>query len=243
MSRAAYQAPATLASIATPMRERSGANLEARVPALLRSPSTGAGLVVVVSGYLPFFAHLWQVGTSPVITDFTRSLQLGLAPAFRATIAYGDALVMPIADQAREVLAALSLNKSQLAAVLRISRPTLYEWLDGAEPNPVNAARITALLRLLAQARVTSLTPLIPKLVRQPLHENGVSIFEGLAAEVWDEKGIEELLHEARLLGEKSRSRRRSREERLRALGYEEPSDEQRKALLNNNLAMRDWPK
>ena len=43
--------------------------------------------------------------------------------------------------------------------------------------------------------------------------------------------------------GAKSESQRRSREDRLRTLGYDEPSDAQRKKILNQNMAMRDWPK
>lgn len=38
-------------------------------------------------------------------------------------------------------------------------------------------------------------------------------------------------------------SRRIAREVRLRALGFEEPSDEQRKKNLALNVALRDWPK
>ena len=38
-------------------------------------------------------------------------------------------------------------------------------------------------------------------------------------------------------------SRRVSRETRLRALGFEEPTAEQRKENLALNVALRDWPK
>ena len=38
-------------------------------------------------------------------------------------------------------------------------------------------------------------------------------------------------------------SRRISREDRLRALGFEEPTAEQRKENLALNVALRDWPK
>ena len=42
---------------------------------------------------------------------------------------------LPIARQVRGVQAALSVNKSELARILRVSRPTVYDWLDGGEPN------------------------------------------------------------------------------------------------------------
>lgn len=36
--------------------------------------------------------------------------------------------------------------------------------------------------------------------------------------------------------------RRVAREERLRALGFEEPSDEERREQLARNVAMLNWP-
>ena len=36
---------------------------------------------------------------------------------------------------------------------------------------------------------------------------------------------------------------RQLREERLRALGYEEPSDQERRERLASNIAARDWPR
>lgn len=50
-------------------------------------------------------------------------------------------------------------------------------------------------------------------------------------------------VREAKALGEEAESRRVSREDRLRALGFEEPSEEQRREQLARNVAMRDWPK
>ncbi len=38
-------------------------------------------------------------------------------------------------------------------------------------------------------------------------------------------------------------ARHHARVDRLRSLGYEEPSDEQRREQLNRNVAMLDWPK
>ena len=42
---------------------------------------------------------------------------------------------LPIADQVRELQTALSVNKSELARILRVSRPTVYDWLGGGQPN------------------------------------------------------------------------------------------------------------
>ena len=38
---------------------------------------------------------------------------------------------LPVARQVRELQAALSVNKSELARILRVTRPTVYDWLDG----------------------------------------------------------------------------------------------------------------
>lgn len=152
-------------------------------------------------------------------------------------------MALSTADQAREVLAALSLNKSQLAEVLGVSRPTLYDWLDGSEPNASNAARLTTLLRLLARASIGSSNPLNARFVRRPLSDGNSSLLDVLTASPLDEESVSALLREARLSSERAESRRTQREDRLRALGFEDPSTEQRKDQLARNIAMRDWPK
>ena len=57
---------------------------------------------------------------------------------------------LPIAGQVRELQAALSVNKSELARILRVSRPTVYDWLDCGEPTADNRSRIRMLLRLVS---------------------------------------------------------------------------------------------
>lgn len=84
---------------------------------------------------------------------------------------FQKALTLSVEDQAREVLAALSLNKSQLAEVLGVSRPTLYDWIERKEPNTSNSQRINTLLRLLAREGVTASSPLNVRFVRR-VHEH-----------------------------------------------------------------------
>lgn len=215
--------------------------------ALMRSMRVGsAGVVVLVSGYAPYLPH---VGTSPAVFDSRGLVRSFSAPAREApsegtrTTTRQAVLRMSSADQAREVMAALNLNKTQLADVLGVSRPTLYDWLDGKEPNASNAQRLTTLLRLLASAGVTSASPLSPRFLRQSLSEGGTPLLEALSAESIDEQLVSSLVREAKALGEEAESRRVSREDRLRALGFEEPSEEQRREQLARNVAMRDWPK
>lgn len=105
------------------------------------------------------------------------------------------------ADQAREVLAALSIHKTQLAKILGVSRPTLYDWLHGKEPKVANAQRLTTLVRLLTSAGVTSAQPVRPRFVRQPLIEGAPSLLEALSAEPIDERLVAVLAQEAKSLG------------------------------------------
>ena len=228
-------------------RERSLRQGGAWPQALLRSVSAGsAGVVVLVAGYGPYLPY---VGTSPSVVD-SRSMAR-TAPATITAVPTGEtarsglraALALSVADQAREALAALALNKTQLASVLGVSRPTLYDWLDGKEPNAFNSQRLTTLLRLLASAGVTSANPLSPRFLRQALKEDGTPLLEALSAESIDEQLVSSLVREAKALGEQAQSRRALREDRLRALGFEAPSDEQRREQLARNVAMRDWPK
>jgi transcriptional regulator with XRE-family HTH domain len=151
-------------------------------------------------------------------------------------------LTLDVPAQLREALAALSLNKSQLADVLGIARPTLYEWLDGQDPSPAKADRLFALMRLLARLGVSSTAPLNARFVRQTVDEAGDSLLSRLGEATWDEPRIEALVAQACALDLAATDKLAGREARLQGLGYEEPSAEQRRALLAQNVAARDWP-
>jgi DNA-binding XRE family transcriptional regulator len=205
-----------------------------------------SGVVVLEPGYGPYVPY---VGTSPSVIDLRCMARVSPAASAApprtevASDALRAALALSVADQAREVQAALSLNKTQLADVLGVSRPTLYDWFDGKEPNASNAVRLTAVLRMLASAGVTSANPLSPRFLRQALSERGTPLLAALSAESIDEQLVSSLVREAKALGEQADARRVAREDRLRALGFEDSSDEQRREQLARNVAMREWPK
>jgi transcriptional regulator with XRE-family HTH domain len=152
----------------------------------------------------------------------------------------------PPADSAvvarlRELQAALSINRSQLAEVLRVTLPTLSDWLAGKEPNAFDASRIDAVLRILARTGVSGAAPLNARFVRQPPAPDAPSLLTLLAVDVLDESRILEAIGQARAGSDEASQHRISREERLRRLGFQEPDREQRQFNLAASIALRDW--
>ena len=152
-------------------------------------------------------------------------------------------VVRPVAEQVQELLAALSVNKSQLAQILRVTRPTIYEWLRGNRPNAANTKRLSTLLRILERASVSSLAPLNARFVRQSAESGEPSLIDMLGEEQINENHLIQVVEQVRILGDEASRTRVSREDRLRRLGFEEPDQEQRREQLASNVALKDWPK
>lgn len=209
---------------------------------LLRTLRTAsAGVVSPIANYPPSFVN---VGTSALVVDVRQQCRASARQAARQParpIRPTPSLALSVADQARELLAALSLNKSLFAELLGVSRPTLYDWLDGKLPNSANETRIRTLLALLEREGVSSRNPLSPRFVRTPLASGG-SLFDALRLQQLDEKELQTLVSQARQLSEAARSQQQAREERLREAGFEEPSPETRRKQLARNVAQLDWP-
>lgn len=202
--------------------------------------SGSSGIVTLVVGYGPILPH---VGSSSSIVDrrpAKRALKLvvpEVSADFRKVVAFS------VVQQMQELLAALSLNKSQLAQILRVTRPTMYDWFQGKDPNAANTERLHALLRVLARASVSGASPLNARFVRQPTDLDTPSLIDLLGEEQLDEARVLHTIEQVRALGDSASLRRTTREDRLRALGFEDPSDEQRKEQLARNVALQDWPK
>jgi hypothetical protein len=205
---------------------------------LVRSMLMGsAGLLML--GSVPCYASsLPRYGTSPLVIDERPTLTAG-----STTSVHRAPMSLSAAEQVRELLAALALNKSQMADVLRVSRPTLYDWLEGKEPAPGNAERIDMLCGLLVEIGVTSRTPLNARFVRRPLGMGRPSLLEILAQEDPTEGGASQILRQALELSTWAQATRAEREDRLRNLGYEDPTDDERRDTANRNVAMLNWPK
>ena len=150
---------------------------------------------------------------------------------------------LPIARQVRELQAALSVNKSELARILRVSRPTVYDWLDGGEPNADNRSRIRTLVGLVAEARVSANKPLFPRFVRSGLEPGDRSLLELLGEETIDGVTAKDVIRRAKALGDAMDAQREKREARLRGAGFEEPEAEQRRGNLATNMGLMEWPR
>ena len=150
---------------------------------------------------------------------------------------------LPIAGQVRELQAALSVNKSELARILRVSRPTVYDWLDAGEPNAENRSRIRTLLRLLSESLVSANNPLFPRFVRSALEPEERSLLELLGEETIDEVRVKSVIRRVKGVGDAVGAQREEREARLREAGFEEVDDEQRRANLATNVGLMGWPR
>ena len=111
---------------------------------------------------------------------------------------------------------------------------------------PATAAtvyRVGSVSKLFTDIGITSTNPLHPRFVRQPVTEQAPALIDLLRGDAIDELAIKSLAREAKELLQGAEGRRAAREDRLRALGFEDPSNEQRREQLARNVAMRDWPK
>ncbi len=201
--------------------------------------SGSGGIIALDSDHDPFPSH---IGSSSCIVAFRPIENTSKAGVPEDPFGFRDVLKLSVVEQMQEVQAALSLNKSQLARILRVSRPALYDWLRGREPNAANTERLHTLLRCLVRARVSSASPLNARFVRQPSDLDGPALLDLLGEEGIDEDRVVTAIEQARLLGDAANRKRADREERLRRLGFEDPEREQRREQLARNMALQDWP-
>jgi transcriptional regulator with XRE-family HTH domain len=201
--------------------------------------SASSGIVTNVADYGPILPH---VGSSSYIIDRRPTKRVLKRAVSEGSAGFHRVVALSIVEQMQELLAALSLNKSQLAQILRVTRPTVYDWFQGKEPNTANTERVHFLLRILARASVSGAAPLNARFVRQPMEFDSPSLIDLLGQEQVDEELVVRALETARALGDAASQRRTTREERLRALGFEDPTSKQRRQQLATTVALKGWP-
>ena len=207
---------------------------------MLRLAYSGSGgSIPLDSDYDSFSFH---IGSSPCVQALGPIEPVSETGAPDDPLGFRDVLKLSVIEQMQELQAALSLNKSQLARVLRVSRPALYEWFRGKEPNPANTDRLHTLLRCIVRARAAGTSPLNARFVRQPADLDGPALLDLLSEERIDEDRVVHAIEEAQALGGAATRRRVAREERLNDLGFDDPGSRQRREQLARNMALRDWP-
>ncbi len=106
---------------------------------------------------------------------------------------------LPYRECARLVAQHLSLNKTDLAKLFSISRPTLYSWISGErEPREESHRQRLAFLGRIASGLFKSNPrPLYHRFVYERMPEETTSIFEALGADTWDEDLLKRLFSKA----------------------------------------------
>ena len=157
--------------------------------------ASGAFLIETPDGWNAHLAYL-------VFPGITSSARIDRCDAGPFVLQTRSMSALPVADQVRELQAALSLNKSELARILRVSRPTVYDWLGGGGPNADNRSRIRTLLRLVVQSRVSATDPLFPRFVKSALDPGDRILLDLLSEETVDEATAGNLMRRAKALGD-----------------------------------------
>jgi len=212
-----------------------------------RAPSAWASLLVPCGtgsgGSASYDVTVMVRWSSPQVVVRSKRQVQGRASAPNAGRRASALVPVSIAARVRTLAAALSLNKTQLANVLRVTRPTLYSWLDGTEPEATNLERIDRLCRLLERADVSSAHPLNAIFVRRDPLDDGLPLLELLGAESLDEPAVLDAIERVRSLEFASIDERQAKEARLQAAGFDEVDTDRRRDQLARSVAVRDWPR
>jgi len=174
------------------------------------------------------------MGTSPLVLD-RRIMPRQAAPK---PLSFS---LRPTLEQLQVIRQVLGLSKSELARVMRITRPPLYDWLNGkSAPKDENARRLNTIANLVDEVALEEGRPLFSMFVTEPMQEGNPSLLECLQQEVLDPPRLARLLAIAR---EMTMQRNR------RLAVFEADSEprrstpEARNARLDLNLTQLEWDK
>ncbi len=197
-----------------------------------RLPPFAIGAVVGVALVLPFFT----VGTSTTIVDQRPTLRHATPNPSLAT-----AGLRSTTEQLQIISHVLGLSKSELAKVMRIARPSLYDWLNGkSEPKDENARRLSTITGIVNRVTHGDSQRVFSLFVTNPLEDGEPSILEYLQREVLESTLIEGLLATA-LERTVLRDQRLAKFERETRTVRQSPA--LREARLDRNLTLAEWDK
>jgi transcriptional regulator with XRE-family HTH domain len=147
----------------------------------------------------------------------------------------------PTPEQLQVISQVLGLSKSELARVMRITRPPLYDWLKGkSAPKDENARRLNTIAKLMDMVAPEDGRPLFSLFVTEPLQEGSPSLLECLQQESLDPPLLERLMLAAREMTAQ-------RDQRLSAFEAEaaprSSTPKSRDTRLDLNLTQLEWDK
>ena len=190
---------------------------------------------LAVGGILAWnMAAMPTLGTSPLVLD--RRNVSKIIPTELPRVSY-----RPTTEQLQIISQVLNLSKSELARVMRITRPPLYDWIKGkSAPKDENARRLNAIAVLVDGVVTPDDRPLFSLFITEPIEQGASSILDYLQQEVLDQAKLTSLLAKARDLTAQ-------RDSRLVSFEQESPkrtiSVEAQEAILDQNLTLQEWDK
>lgn len=140
------------------------------------------------------------------------------------------------------IRASLGISIAELAVFLKISRPAIYNWMDGQVPRRDSLRRIDHLYRLADFWNQACSWP-IGKYIQQPV-DGGKSLADLLATEVVDDQRVRTAMRQMGVVvttAQEARERR-SIAERLRAKGFRPVSNEEFQANLDATTPPANLP-
>jgi len=219
--------------------------------------STSGGLGTVVAGFAAAAVFSTCIGMSGGFSDtarhwdgsstnlnFPRVSEVGArrdaGGTARANQVHQRHLTASIGVQTREALAALGITKSQMAEILGIQRPHLYEWIADKVERPDKGERLRDLLKVLDSVGISSRQPLRSHLLTEPLEPGAQPLVTLLKGDL-DSPEISSALATARRLNRAIEDEAAERLERMKAAGHQATSDEEAQATLEGTLTMMEW--
>lgn len=211
--------------------ERSGSS-----PILITSRRDGPSFRGRTGGWgAPDLSSFPRIGTSPCVVDRRRSgpeADPPLAPMFLRTLP----------ETLERIAQTLGLGRTALARMLRVTRPPLYDWLNGkATPKGPNALRIAAIAQVLEEGTLRDPTPLFALFVEEPLGKGLPSLLACLQEERMNRTLALRLVRKAHALT-LARNRRLAAFEALPGAFPSHPVDSGQRLDLNLTLAEWDRP-
>lgn len=138
-------------------------------------------------------------------------------------------------EQLSQVKKVMGLNISEMAAILLVSRPTIYDWLESQEPNirKKHIERLTSLTQVCNEWKKKNIGRLGSYLHKQFNNENS-SLFNLLTKESLDTKKVNDCLDNIAVILGTKKQKAKMQEKILQEHGFEPISNEDRDDRLND---------